>query len=325
MSIFDERQNYKPFEYSHITDPLINCMWSSHWTHNEFSFSKDIQDFHTVITTEEQNVIKRTMLLISQIEIAVKSYWGNIGRLLPKPEIADMGAVFGGVEVIHSRAYSEILSKLGFEDEFTDLFNEPIVKNRSTYLRKYNNKIYADDRKQVCYSLALFSIFTEGVSLFSQFYIILAFNRFRSLFKDIANVVAYTILEENIHLNGGIMLLNQIKSEHPELFDDELMGKIIDEAREAIEIETSLIRWMLQGYSNEHVSEDILVNFVKHRMNTCLGDLGIQKLFVLDEDTVTSLSWIDEEIYAGQMTDFFAKKPTAYAKSNKTFDYEEIF
>ena len=39
--------------------------------------------------------IKRAILLISQVEVAVKSYWSNIGKHLPKPEIADMGTVFG--------------------------------------------------------------------------------------------------------------------------------------------------------------------------------------------------------------------------------------
>src|SRR5690625_4199854 len=110
--IFEPRTNYKPFEYGHITTPFINSMWASHWTHNEFNFKSDIQNFKVDISEEEQGVIKRAILLTSQLEVAVKSYWGNIGKVLPKPEIADMGAVFGGVEVIHSRAYSEILEKL---------------------------------------------------------------------------------------------------------------------------------------------------------------------------------------------------------------------
>ena len=79
-------------------------MWAGHWTHNEFNFLNDVQDYKTKLTKQEQQVIKRAILLTSQVEVAVKSYWSNIGKLLPKPEIADMGAVFGGVEVIHSKA-----------------------------------------------------------------------------------------------------------------------------------------------------------------------------------------------------------------------------
>ena len=122
MSIFTKRKNYRPFEYGEITNPLIYAMWDSHWTHREFNFDSDVQDFKTKLTHEEQGLVKRALLMVSQVEVSIKSYWSNIGKLLPKPEIADMGAVFGGVEVIHSRAYSEILNKLGFDEEFQKVF-----------------------------------------------------------------------------------------------------------------------------------------------------------------------------------------------------------
>ena len=68
-SIFEKRLSYKPFDYSEITDPLINAMWASHWTHNEFNFKSDVQDYHTSLTEEERGVIKRAILLISQVEV----------------------------------------------------------------------------------------------------------------------------------------------------------------------------------------------------------------------------------------------------------------
>ena len=211
QSIFEKRLTYKPFDYSEITDPLINAMWASHWTHNEFNFKSDVQDYHTSLTSGERAVIKRAILLISQVEVAVKSYWSNIGKHLPKPEIADMGAVFGGVEVIHSRAYSEILTKLGLEEEFITLLeNEPVL-NRVNYLNKYVDRVFEDDKKQFLYSLILFTLFTENVSLFSQFYTVLGFNRFKAVLKDTANVVQYTSKEENLHAEGVMALVNQIR------------------------------------------------------------------------------------------------------------------
>ena len=204
--IFDKRVSYKPFEYGHITTKLIDAMWQSHWTHNEFSFTKDVQDFRTQITPEEQELVKKTILLISQVEVAVKSYWSNIGKLIPKPEVADMGAVFGGVEVIHSRAYSHILEVLGLNDEFNTIMDNDVIKNRVTYLTKYADKIYEDDKKNIAYSLCLFTLFTENVSLFSQFFILLGFNRFRGVLNDTANIVQYTSKEENCLIEGTEVL-----------------------------------------------------------------------------------------------------------------------
>lgn len=325
MSIFIERRNYKPFEYSHITEPLINAMWASHWTHNEFNFLNDIQDYKTKLTEEERGVIKRAILLTSQVEIAVKSYWGNIGKLLPKPEIADMGAVFGGVEVIHSKAYAEILTKLGLEDEFEQLFSEKVVLGRVDYLSKYVNKIYKNDHKNIAYSLVLFTLFTEYTALFSQFYVLLGFNRFKNVLKDISNIVQYTSKEENLHAEGGIALLNEIKKEAPELFDQEFNNRIKEEVLEAFKSETALIKWLLQGYENEFLSEDILNSYIKRRLNECLEKMEMEAIFELDARLDNKTSWMDEEVYASALTDFFHKKPIDYAKKMKAFNVEDLF
>ena len=46
------------------------------------------------------------------------------------------------------------------------------IEGRVNYLRKYNHKFYKDSKKQYVYSIILFTLFVENVSLFSQFYII---------------------------------------------------------------------------------------------------------------------------------------------------------
>lgn len=324
-NIFTERKEYKPFEYGHITTPLINAMWASHWTHNEFNFQNDIQDFKTKISEEERGVVKRAILLTSQLEVAVKSYWSNIGKVLPKPEIADMGAVFGGVEVIHSRAYSEILEKLGLNDEFSQLFSEPVVNNRVKYLTKYVNKIYKNDWKNITYSLVLFTLFTEATSLFSQFYTVLGFNRFRGVFKDISNVVAYTSKEENLHMEGGIALIKQIQQEVPEIFDEKFEAKIYEETAEALDSEERLVDWILQGYENEFLSAELLKKYIKYRLNECLSKIGYKKIYHLTQEDIDSFMWMEEEVYASALTDFFHKKPIDYAKKNKAYNEEELF
>lgn len=325
MNLFEPRKNYKPFELDYITGPLINAMWAGHWTHNEFNFKTDVQDFKTRLTKQEQGVIKRAILLTSQIEVCVKSYWNNIGKILPKPEIADMGAVFGGTEVIHARAYAEVLSKLGFEEDFDKLFSEPVVINRVNYLNKYINKIYKNDYKNIIYSLILFAIFTEYCALFSQFYTILGFNRFRGLLKDIANVVQYSSKEENLHAEGAMAIIHVARAFHPELFDDELENKIIEEVNEALLAEEKLVQWILQGYSNEFLSQEILTTYIKGRMNDGLEKLGYSKIFEIDFKIAEKTEWMEEEVYASALTDFFHKKPIDYVKKMSSYNAEELF
>lgn len=325
MSIFQERKNYKPFEYNTLTAPFIEAIWASHWTHKEFTFKSDVQDYKTELTAEEQEVIKRAVLLISQVEVSVKSYWSNIGKVLPKPEIADVGATFGGNEVIHSRAYSQILSELGLNDEFQSLLADGVVNNRVTYLSKYVNKIYKNDHKNIVYSLILFTLFTENVSLFSQFYVLLGFNRYKNVLKDISNVVQYTSKEEDIHAKFGMTLINQIRRENPEIFDEEFINRIKGETIEAIKAETELIKWMLQGLQTDFMTEDILVAFVTHRVNKSLAEIGIEFTLPVDEELLLQTSWMDEEILASAMTDFFYKKPIEYNKKSQSFEEDDIW
>ncbi len=325
MGLFDKRATYKPFEYGNITTPLIDAMWGGHWTVNEFTFTSDIQDYKTALTKEEQEVVNRAILLISSIEVTVKSYWSSLGKLIPKPEISDMGAVFGGIEVIHSRAYSEILAKLGLNDKFQAALAEGFVQRRVDYLNKYNNKVYKDDKKQIAYSLALFSIFTEYVTLFSQFYILLGFNRLKNVLKDVANVVNYTSKEEALHAEGGFQILKQIKKEYPEVFDDEFKQRISDEAKEAVLAEEGLVSWMLQGYSNSFLSEEILNEYIKKRMNDALKKIGIPKIYPTNKAIAPKLIWMDEEIYAPNMADFFNKKPIEYTRKNRSYTIKDLY
>lgn len=325
MGIFDKRVSYKPFEYGHITDPLIEAMWASHWTHKEFNFKSDIQDFKTKLTEDERSVVKRSVLLTSQLEIAVKSFWGRLGELLPKPEIADLGAVFGGVEVIHSRAYAEILSKLNLNSEFDELFKEPVIKRRVDYLSKYVNKVYKNDKQNIVYSLVLFTLFTEYCTLFSQFYVILGFNRYRNVLKDVANIVQYTSKEENLHAEGGVAIINKIRKEEPWIFSEEFDKRISHEVVEAFEAEAGLVDWMLQDYENEFLSSDILKSYIKRRMNECLVKIRMSPVFEPNEELDRKTDWMEEEVYASALTDFFHKKPIDYSKKNKSYNENELF
>ena len=105
-----------------------------------------------------------------------------------------------------------------------------IIQGRVKYLKKYLDKAYKDNKKQYIYSLVLFTLYVENVSLFSQFYIINWFNRYRNLLKDTAQQVAYTAKEEQLHALAGIKVVNTIREELPELFDQELEDRICHEA-----------------------------------------------------------------------------------------------
>jgi ribonucleoside-diphosphate reductase beta chain len=143
--------------------------------------------------------------------------------------------------------------------------------------------------------------------------------------KDVANVVQYTSKEENLHAEGGIALLNQIRAEHPELFDSEFTQKIQEEVQEAFIAESDLIDWILEGYQNEFLSPEILKGYIKIRLNDSLVKIGMEPAFEIDSEIREKTLWMEEEVYASALTDFFHKKPIDYSKKMKVYNEEGLF
>ena len=112
MNIFEKRINYKPFEYPEILD-FTDAINKSFWVHSEVDFTADVQDFHSHLSENEKEVIKKSLLAIAQIEVAVKSFWGDLYQHLPKPEFNGLGSTFAECEFRHSEAYSRLLEVLG--------------------------------------------------------------------------------------------------------------------------------------------------------------------------------------------------------------------
>lgn len=77
MGIFDKRESYKPFEYPEVME-FVNAMHKSFWVHSEVEFTADVQDFKSNLSAIEQEAIKRALLGIAQVEVSVKTFWGDL-------------------------------------------------------------------------------------------------------------------------------------------------------------------------------------------------------------------------------------------------------
>lgn len=322
--IFEEQITRKPDHYP-WTQEFIEAMHNGFWTHKEFNFQSDIQDFRVNLNDQERTIITRALSTIGQLEISVKKFWAKLGDNLPHPSINDMGYVMANIEVIHGDAYERLLEVLGIDDSFEKILKLDMIKGRVNYLRKHLHKFHNDNKKQFIYSLILFTLFVENIALFSQFYTIGFFSRFKNFLKDTNKQVEYTSREENLHAIIGIKLINTIKNEHPELFDEELETKILYEAQEALKYECQIVEWIVNGYGHEYLNSDLLKEFIKNRMNESLKQIGYTAIFDVDHEKLTKTIWFDEQILGNNMTDFFHSRPVEYSKKSQSFSEEDLF
>ena len=322
--IFEEQLSRKPNHYP-WTEEFIEAMHNGFWTDKEFSFTSDVQDFNVSLTENEREMIIRTLSAIGQIEVAVKKFWAKLGDNLPHPSLTDLGYVMANVEVIHNNAYERLLKILGLEEVFEENLKLDFIEGRVNYLRKYTHRFYKDSKKQYVYALILFTLFVENVSLFSQFYIINWFNRYKNVLKDTGQQVKYTRNEENLHALAGIKIINTIREEHPELFDEELEERIIQESQAAFEAESNLVDWMVNGYEEKGLNAPLLKEFIKNRINESLEQIGFREAFPVDKNLLVDTMWFEEELLGNNATDFFHSRPVEYSKNSQTFDVDDLF
>ena len=322
--IFEEQISRKPDHYP-WTQEFIEAMHNGFWTDKEFSFTSDIQDFNVTLNDKEKDMIIRTLSAIGQIEVAVKKFWAKLGDNLPHPSLTDLGYVMANVEVIHNNAYERLLKVLGLEEIFEENLKLDFIEGRVNYLRKYTHRFYKDSKKQYVYALILFTLFVENVSLFSQFYVINWFNRYKNVLKDTGQQVKYTRNEENIHALAGIKIINTIREEHPDLFDEELQAKIIQESQAAFTAESKLVDWMVNGYEEKGLNAAILKEFIKNRINESLTQIGFNEAFEVDKELLGDTVWFEEELLGNNATDFFHSRPVEYSKNSQTFDADDLF
>lgn len=324
MGIFDKRINYKPFEYPEIMQ-FTEAINKSFWVHSEVDFTADVQDFHSQLSDLDRNAIKNSLLAIAQIEVNVKTFWGNLYQHMPKPEMNGLGATFAECEFRHSEAYSRLLEVLGYNKAFENLIEVPVIEKRISYLSEALKDANSKDPKEYLSSLLMFSILIENVSLFSQFAIILSFTRFRGYMKNVSNIIAWTSVDEQIHANAGIFLINKIKEEQPDLMQEEDEIKIYEMIKYSIDIESEILDWIFEMGEIQNITKENLLNFMKFRVDDSLIKIGMKPMFNVTSEEYKPMEWFEQEVFSHSLDDFFAKRPVDYTKHDKSITATDLF
>jgi len=323
-NIFEARTNILPYEYPQLLE-YKDAIRHSYWIDTEFNFTEDIQDFKINLSKQERDVIKKTMLSIAQIEVSVKTFWADMYKRMPIAEVGDVGMTFAESEVRHKDAYARLIRILGLEKEFETVVDVPAIAGRIKYLTKYLDGTRSRDNKMYAKSVLLFSLFIEHVSLFSQFLIMMSFNKDKNMLKGISNVVEATSKEEDIHGNFGAEIINIIRKENPEWFDEDFKNLVYSACEKAYKAECKVLDWIFESGELTFLSKDTIKEFVKNRFNNSLMKIGYEPLFDINKLLLTETKWFDIEITATKEGDFFYKKSIDYNKKSKSITEDDLF
>ena len=322
MSLFKERIPYKPFEYpEYYTEGWLKQA-QAFWLHTEIPMSGDIKDWNERLTSEEKNLVGNILLGFAQTECAVSDYWTQkVVSWFPKHEIQQMAMMFGSQETIHAVAYSYLNETLGLEN-FEAFLHEPATAERFENLVAYDGS----DPVGIGRSLAIFSAFAEGVSLYSAFAVLYSF-QLRNLLKGIGQQMKWSVRDESLHSKMGCKLFRHMCEEIPTLLED-CRDDVTTAAKAMLSAEEQYIDKMFEQGDIENLRANDLKQFIRKRLNEKLQELGyfdLGEYFAFDKKSAENLDWFYHLTGGHTHTDFFAIRPTDYSKANEGEDFEDIW
>ena len=322
MGLFDERIPYKPFEYpEYYTEGWLKQA-QAFWLHTEIPMSGDVKDWNEKLNDKEKNLVGNILLGFAQTECAVSDYWTQkVVSWFPKHEIQQMAMMFGSQETIHAVAYSYLNETLGLED-FEAFLHEPATAERFDNLVSYSGT----DPIEIGRSLAVFSAFAEGVSLYSAFAVLYSF-QLRNLLKGVGQQMKWSVRDESLHSRMGCRLYRHM-CEEKDFLKQACRPHILEAAHVMHDAEMKYIDKMFEAGDIEGLKSYDLKQFIKKRLNEKLVELGYLDLseeFEYDKKAAKNLDWFYHLTGGHTHTDFFAIRPTDYSKANEGEDFENIW
>jgi ribonucleoside-diphosphate reductase beta chain len=233
-------------------------------------------------------------------------------------EVQMMLSAFSNMETVHIAAYSHLLDTIGMpENEYSAFMKYKEMKDKYDYMHKFG----VSTKKDIATTLAAFGGFTEGLQLFASFAILLNFQRFGKM-KGMGQIVAWSVRDETLHTNSIIKLFRTFVQENPEVWDEELKGRIYEACATIVHFEDAFIDLAFEMGNIEGLTSREVKRYIRYIADRRLSQLGLKDIYMIDANP---LPWLDEILNGVEHTNFFENRVTEYSKASTTGTWENVF
>jgi len=293
-----------------------------HWVSREVALHDDVRDWNNKLSKVDQDFLGNTFLLFTQSDIDVAG--GYIKDYLPHfkhPEIRMMLLGFASREAIHIDAYSYLIETLGKPDSFySEFLDIPVMKAKHDFFELLVNG--ESEKETLPLQIAGISAFTEGMFLFSSFAMLLNYPR-QGLMKGMGQIVSWSVLDEQKHVEGLIQIFREVITENPGLWTDAVKSEIYSTAEMMTELEWDFIN---EVYGDEMEIRGLhkydLKMYVKYIVDRRLIEMGLRGIHGVKTNP---LLWIDEMISSQNHENFFESRATSYAKGALSGSWGDVW
>ena len=318
MSLLDSKPVYKPFNYPWAYDAWLKQQ-QIHWLPEEVPLADDVRDWKHNLTTSEKNLLSQIFRFFTQADIEVNNcYMKHYSQVFKPIEVQMMLSAFSNIETVHIAAYSHLLDTIGMpENEYSAFMKYKEMKDKYDYMHKFG----VSTKKDIATTLAAFGGFTEGLQLFASFAILLNFQRFGKM-KGMGQIVAWSVRDETLHTNSIIKLFRTFVQENPEVWDEELKGRIYEACATIVHFEDAFIDLAFEMGNVEGLTSREVKRYIRYIADRRLSQLGLKDIYMIDANP---LPWLDEILNGVEHTNFFENRVTEYSKASTAGTWEDVF
>jgi ribonucleoside-diphosphate reductase beta chain len=283
--------------------------------------AEDVKQWKKSLTQNEKTFLTNIFRFFTQGDIDVAGgYVKNYLPYFPQPEVRMMLMGFAAREALHIAAYSHLIETLGLpEVTYSQFMEYQEMKDKHDYVLDISSK--NGTIESTATHIAVFSAFTEGMQLFSSFIMLLNFPR-HGLMKGMGQIVTWSIVDETMHAENMMKLFKEYVKENPEIWNDELKGKIYTIAEKMVELEDKFIDLAFSEGEMRDLKPEDVKTYIRYIADRRLIGLGMKGIFKVKRNP---LPWVEEMINAPVHGNFFENRVTDYAKGALSGDWGDVW
>jgi ribonucleoside-diphosphate reductase beta chain len=229
------------------------------WTVEEVDFSMDVADLNLKMTVADRHLIHRLVAFFATGDSIVSNNLVlNLYKHINVPEARMYLSRQLYEEALHVQFYLTLLDTympdpVERAKAFSAVENIPSIRRKAEFCFKWIDSINTLDRletkaqrRQFLLNLICFASCIEGLFFFAAFAYVY-FLRSRGLLHGLAGGTNWVFRDESAHMAFAFKVVDQVRHEEPDLFDDELQLQVIAMMQEAITCEVQFAEDVLSG------------------------------------------------------------------------------
>lgn len=309
--VLGTRVGFKPFQYPRFYE-IYRTHFGLNWTPEETRLDDDVYDWKHKLSANEKQFLTNIFRFFTEADVDVAGAYSEV--YLPAfklPEIRMMLLSFAEREGTHMRAYSHLIDTLGMPSSIYKVFMEYTeMADKHQYVESFMTKENEFDIHKLLKQIAVFSVFTEGMQLFSSFIMLLNFSRFNKM-KGMSEIVRWSIRDENLHYEGMAELFKTVLREDPQYNTDALREEIYEVGYKMVELEDKFIDLCFNQTDIEGLTKEEVKEYIRFIADRRLIGVGYKGIFKIKDNP---LPWVDEMLSSVGHGNFFEGRVTDYSR-----------